>query len=144
FFVPRGSRFNGSRPDPAWTAIVPVACLFVHERFSMSLPAWMIAHAHGWRTVNARVQTTEATIGTRASIAPGGTARMLAHPWVSVGCPYTYPIHGHRVRQRPPGSLRFFTHAMGRDGVGNAWKVNRTLAGCGKTPDLVDRGATLC
>jgi hypothetical protein len=51
-------------------------------------------------------------------------ARILAHPRVSVGCPYTGPIRGHRVRQRPPGSLRFFTHAMGCDGVGNAWKVN--------------------
>src|SRR5262249_25092830 len=26
-FAPRGSLFSGSRPDPAWTAIVPVACL---------------------------------------------------------------------------------------------------------------------
>src|SRR5262245_44538118 len=42
--------------------------------------------------------------------------------------------HGNRVRQRPPGSLRFFTHAMGRDGVGNAWKVNRTLEVGGSTP----------
>jgi hypothetical protein len=67
----------------------------------------------------------------------GGTvspARKLENPRVSVGCPYTDPIHGHRVRQRPPGSLRFLTHAMGRDGVGNAWNVNRTLEVGGSTP----------
>src|SRR4030095_15939539 len=61
-------------------------------------------------------------------------ARILAHPRVSVGCPYTGPIRGHRVRQRPPGSPRFFTHAMGCDGVGGAWKVNRTLEVGGSTP----------
>src|SRR5262249_17845898 len=59
---------------------------------------------------------------------------MLAHPRMSVGCPYTGPIRGHRVRQRSPGSLRFFTHVIGRDGVGNAWKVNRTLEVGGSTP----------
>src|SRR5262249_22366402 len=62
------------------------------------------------------------------------SARKPEHPRVSVGCPYRDLIHGHRVRQRPPGSLRFFTHAMGRDGVGNAWKVNRTLEVGGSTP----------
>src|SRR5262245_60252138 len=61
-------------------------------------------------------------------------ARKLDNLRVSVGCPYTGPIRGHRVRQRPPGSLRFFTHAMGHDGVGNAWKVNRTLEVGGSTP----------
>src|SRR5262249_42187881 len=67
----------------------------------------------------------------------GGTvspARKLEYPRVSVGCPYTGLIRGHRVRQRPPGSLRFFTHVMGRDGVGNALKVNRTLEVGGSTP----------
>src|SRR5262245_38193363 len=48
--------------------------------------------------------------------------------------------HGPRVRHRPPGSLRFFTHAMGRDSVGNAWKVNRTLEVGGSTP----LGSTYC
>jgi hypothetical protein len=61
-------------------------------------------------------------------------ATILAHPRVSVGCPYTGPIRGHRVRQRPPRSPRFFTHAMGRDGVGNALNVNRTLEVGGSTP----------
>jgi hypothetical protein len=67
----------------------------------------------------------------------GGTvspARKLEHPRVSVGCPYTSPIRGHRVRRRPPGSPRFFTHAMGCDGVGNALNVNRTLEVGGSTP----------
>ena len=62
------------------------------------------------------------------------SARKLEHPRVSVGCPYTDPIHGHRVRQRPPGSPRFLTHAMGCDGVGNALNVNRTLEVGGSTP----------
>src|SRR5262245_33580864 len=61
-------------------------------------------------------------------------ARILAHPRVSVGCPYTSPIRGHRVRQRPAGSPRFLTHAMGCDGVGNALNVNRTLEVGGSTP----------
>jgi hypothetical protein len=60
-------------------------------------------------------------------------ARILAHPRVSVGCPYTSPIRGHRVRQRPAGSPRFLTHAMGCDGVGNALNVNRTLEVGGST-----------
>ena len=61
-------------------------------------------------------------------------ARILAHPRVFVGCPYTSPIRGHRVRQRPAGSPRFLTHAMGCDGVGNALNVNRTLEVGGSTP----------
>src|SRR5262249_10827267 len=61
-------------------------------------------------------------------------ARIRAHPRVSVGCPYTGAICAHRVRQRPPGSLRFFTHAMGRGGGDNAWKVNRTLWVGGSPP----------
>src|SRR5262249_21225199 len=55
-FEPRGSLSRGSRPDPAWTAIVPVAYLFVHLRFSTSLPACMRAHAHGCRTVSALIE----------------------------------------------------------------------------------------
>ena len=63
-------------------------------------------------------------------------ARILAHPRVFVGCPYTSPIRGHRVRQRPAGSPRFLTHAMGCDGVGNALNVNRTLEGVGGSTPL--------
>jgi hypothetical protein len=47
FLVPRGQFARESIPYPAWTAIVPIEYLFVHERFSMSLPPWMMAHAHG-------------------------------------------------------------------------------------------------
>jgi hypothetical protein len=46
-WIPRGSSSRGSIPEPAWMAIVPVTCLLVQLRFSMSLPTQMMAHAQG-------------------------------------------------------------------------------------------------
>jgi len=62
------------------------------------------------QTALARAATTSivtARLGTSGSsdravhLVVDAAARILAHPRVSVACPYTSPIRGHRVRQRP-------------------------------------------